>query len=88
MLNLSEDAVAACDTFKSNPFVVLTFNTPSRIDPRMEKALIDLIAAGVITREVNGPKWQYKVLNRPLLDQVPRISLADHKRIGLNFTKD
>lgn len=94
---LTEDARCAVVFWHANPHMVLTFNTPSRIHPRMRKALTELVYFGAVEEEHEPPTIRqnkpripgavhFRVHNRAILDRVPKLSRKEQKRVGLPIT--
>lgn len=87
---LTDDAKSAATFFHHNPAVVLTFNTPSRIHPRMRAALTELVEFGALCENkdagTNGIGLAFKTYNLFLLKRVPKLSQKELKRVGLPIT--
>lgn len=84
---LSDDAKQAAVLFNTlaSPVFHLTFNTPSRIHPRMRAALTELVNAGCLTEDqkplAEGHALDFYVEGRQLafMEAVPKMSLAKMK---------
>lgn len=91
-VNYTIDAIAAANLFKQMPHVALTFNTPSRIHPRMMGALQELVTGGVINQQADalgeGIKLTFRLHDPAALSTIRRMSQADQKRISLPMTVD
>jgi len=84
---LSDDAKSSAYLFHANPAMVLTFNTPARIHPRMRAALDELVSFGALQMEREpGGALHFTVHNVFLLRRVPKLSAKEHQRVALPIT--
>jgi len=92
-MTLSHDArCLVTSLWGLNPCLKLVFRTPSRIHPRTEAALNELIDAGIVTKEIEklaaAQTWNYTVTDRDKLREVKRVSQKELKANSFPITKD
>ena len=88
------DYLQAALLFKTNPVLTLTFNTPSKIHPRMRAALDALVLDDVLCMTIKQPKaaghpgLEWTVADRAKLSLRKKISIADMDKDPLPMTVD
>lgn len=94
-MEISKDAmVALTSLWKTNYALKLTFNTPSRVHPRMKAALDELIGLDIIKLQrtpLAGPGMEshtYSMKDRSKLDAIPRMSDREMKKHSYPITVD
>jgi hypothetical protein len=90
---LSDDArCVATAMWIPNPYLKLVFRTPSRIHPRTLAGLEELVAAGIIAKEVvklaAAETWDFAVIDRDKLAAIPKVSQKLLKSNSFPITKD
>src|SRR5258708_33825157 len=92
MKELSLDARCLAQAmWKPNPFLKLSFGTPSKIHPRTAAALIELEATGLITKEVvklaAAENWSYAA-TEAMREYNPKVSQKLLHSNAFPITKD